>query len=156
MRVREGFLDKSTFPLRTFDLVTFWEVIEHVPDPRAFFEIVAGVLKPGGLVAFSTPDAGSLVARVLGSRWLGWQKIPEHLFFFDLRSLTYLLTHAGFEVVSHRYVPLTVSAAFAAERLALSLGLPRVADAIAQRVGQRPVRVNCFYDLMIVAKLKLE
>ena len=154
VRVREGFFDKSAFPPRTFDLATFWEVIEHVPDPRAFFENVAGVLKPGGFLALSTPDAGSLVARILGPRWLGWQKIPEHLFFFDLPSLTYLLAQSGFEVVSHRYVSLTVSAGFAAERLALSLGFPRIARVLAQKVGERPVRVNCFYDLMVVARLK--
>jgi ubiquinone/menaquinone biosynthesis C-methylase UbiE len=152
MPVAEGLLGSAAMPDSAFDAVTFWEVIEHVPDPKAFLTEVARVLKPGGIVAFSTPDAGSVVARILGRRWLGWQKVPEHLFYFDLPTLRRLLLQCGFEVTETRYVSLTVSWSFALERLIASLGFRRT-DFLPSWLGRRPLRVNCYYDLMVLAKL---
>lgn len=39
-----------------FDLVTCLEVVEHVTDVQAFVEAIARLLKPGGLLVFSTPN----------------------------------------------------------------------------------------------------
>jgi 2-polyprenyl-3-methyl-5-hydroxy-6-metoxy-1,4-benzoquinol methylase len=153
--VREGILDATTFPNDSFDVVTFWEVIEHLPDPREFLMQVARVAKPGASVYLSTPDSGSTVARVLGRNWLGWRKVPEHLFFFDRRSLERLLDETGFEVVDSRYVTLTVTWPYALERLGASLGMGRAAfEPLARLLQRRSVRINCFYDLMIVARVR--
>lgn len=153
--VREGVLDEATFAANSFDVITFWEVIEHLPDPRGFLTQVARVAKPGALIFLSTPDSGSAVARVLGRNWLGWRKIPEHLFFFDKRALTRLLDQTGFDVLDSRYVTLTVTWPYALERLGASLGLGRAAfAAVARLLRRRSVRINCFYDLMIVARVR--
>ena len=153
--VREGILDAASFPSNSFDVITFWEVIEHLPDPGGFLKHVARVAKPGALVFLSTPDSGSTVARLLGRNWLGWRKIPEHLFFFDKRSLVRLLDQAGLEVVDARYVTLTVTWPYALERLGASLGLGRTAFGwLARILRRRSVRINCFYDLMIVARVR--
>jgi len=149
--VKEATLETARYPDSTFDLVTFWEVIEHLPRPNEFLTEVARVLRPNGMIALSTPDSGSLVARLSGKRWLGWQKIPEHLFFFDRVSLLQLLKQAGFDVVSRRYVTLTVTLRFALQRLGALTGL-RFLEKVPAFVGDRAVRVNCFYDLMLIAK----
>ena len=153
--VREGILDATSHPANTFDIVTFWEVIEHLPDPRGFLQQVARVAKPGGLVYLSTPDSSSTVARMLGRNWLGWRKVPEHLFFFDRKRLMQLLEQTGLEVVDARYVTLTVTWPYALERLGASLGVGRTAfDALSRLLSRRSVRINCFYDLMIVARVR--
>jgi len=153
--VREGILDATAYPANSFDVITFWEVIEHLPDPREFLTNVARVAKPGASVLFSTPDSGSTVARVLGRNWLGWRKVPEHLFFFDKPSLVRLLNETGFEVTDSRYVTLTVTWPYALERLGASLGLGRTAfDLAARALRNHSVRINCFYDLMITARVR--
>lgn len=149
--VATGTLEAAVYPEAQFDAVTLWEVIEHLPDPRAFLAEVFRVLKPGGTFAFSTPDAGSLVARLAGQRWLGWHKVPEHLYYFDRPSLERLLEACGFRVESHRYVSLTVTWGFAFERLATQLGQPWLARVPAW-LRDRSLRVNPYYDLMIVAR----
>lgn len=41
---------------RAFDLITLWDVIEHVDDPRATLAAAANLLKPGGIICLDTPD----------------------------------------------------------------------------------------------------
>ena len=43
---------------QSFDLITLWDVIEHVDAPRATLEAAAALLKPGGLICLDTPDRG--------------------------------------------------------------------------------------------------
>lgn len=96
VRVEKDLL-AAGFPREAFHAVTLWDVIEHLPDPRAALLEVARVLRPGGVCSVVTPDAGSLAARVLGARWEERQKMPEHILFFDRPSLALLLRECGFE-----------------------------------------------------------
>ena len=150
VEVLTGTLGSTHFPDRAFDVVTLWEVIEHLPDPAATLQEIRRVLRPGGSLVLSTPDAGSLVARASGRRWLGWRKVPEHLFFFDRPNLDRLLASSGFVPVRHRYASLTVSAAFALERGFSLLGLSNSWQA-PQWIARRSIRINPGYDLLVVA-----
>jgi len=94
--VQTGTLDTFDAPDHSFDVITLWDVIEHVPDPRAVLRRVRRLLKPGGIVAINTPDADSLWARVMG---LQWHLIvpPEHLHLFGVRSLRRVLADTEFD-----------------------------------------------------------
>ena len=151
--VRRGSFEDAGYPDHSFAAVTMWEVIEHIPRPREFIREIARILQPGGLLALSTPDAGSAVARLFGRRWLGWKKIPEHVFFFDRATLGRLLREEGFEITSTRYVSLTVRASYALDRLAALVGVPWLAR-VPKAIGNAPLRVNPLYDLMVIARLR--
>ena len=92
-----------------FDVVTALDVIEHVDDPVEFARSLHRVTKPGGHVFISTPDTGSLAARVLGRHWHHYNRY--HLSLFDRPVLVRLARAAGFVVASsgHRgkQVPLS-------------------------------------------------
>lgn len=53
----------------SFDVVTMWDTIEHLKYPDLYISKVARLLKPGGILALTTGDAGSLNARLRGRRW---------------------------------------------------------------------------------------
>lgn len=123
----------ARFPGQAFDAVTLWDVIEHLPDPRAALLEVARLLVPGGICSVVTPDGGSLAARVLGARWEERQKMPEHIFFFHRRSLAALLRACGFELLEWATV---------GKRMSLDETLSRLAPAAPGLVGavQRTAR----------------
>ncbi|MBI2872812.1 MAG: class I SAM-dependent methyltransferase [Chloroflexi bacterium] len=81
-----------------FDVVVLFDTIEHLHDPRAFVEAAHQALRPGGLLAFTTPNNRSMSARLLGKRWWSY-RVPEHLYYFNRRSLEHLL-HGRFQIVA--------------------------------------------------------
>lgn len=69
-----------------FDVVTFFNVFEHLPNPRAVEARLARIVAPGGLVLLETWDSESLVARLLGARWHQWD--PRFIpYYYSRRSL---------------------------------------------------------------------
>jgi SAM-dependent methyltransferase len=80
------------------DCVVMWDVIEHLPDPRATVETAYRWLRPGGILALSTGDVESLTARLHGRDW-SLLTPPWHQFFFSRRTLRALLEDVGFTIV---------------------------------------------------------
>lgn len=117
--VHIGTLQSSTHPDGFFDLITMWDVIEHVVDPRALLVKARELLKPGGVLVLETQNIDSAFARVLGSRWHHY-KHAEHIYHFNPPSLNRLLGLAGFslEKLTPRYGGKYVSFGFIAERAA--------------------------------------
>jgi len=85
-----------------FDCIIAVEVIEHIYDPNRFIAHLKTMLKPGGWLVLATPDMGSWWRRVLGRRWPSF-KLPEHVTYFDQRTLSALFEKQGFE--SMRRIP---------------------------------------------------
>jgi SAM-dependent methyltransferase len=59
--LRHGTLEQIRFDAESFDIVSGYDLIEHVSDPRAFVREVGRVLKPGGIAVFETPNYEGLV-----------------------------------------------------------------------------------------------
>ena len=84
----------------SFDVVTMWDILEHIPDPVPFLRRAASLLRPGGLIFVKVPNPDSLEARVFGGRWP--LLLPEHLNYFNLRTLQMCGSKADLQwVTSH-------------------------------------------------------
>jgi 2-polyprenyl-3-methyl-5-hydroxy-6-metoxy-1,4-benzoquinol methylase len=112
LNARHGTLTDLDFAAGSYDLVTMWDVIEHVPDPTAYVRRAAELLRPGGVISLATPDIDSVPARLAGRRWVGFKLSEEHVYYFSVSTLTKVLNDAGFEVigVGHvgKYVPFSL------------------------------------------------
>ena len=104
-----------------YDIVTMWDVVEHLHDPRTELSHVHRLLPPGGQLYLSTIDSGSALARLLGRRW-PWL-MEMHLFYFDRESITALLQQAGFQVVSITHYTHVISARYLMEKATASYPL---------------------------------
>jgi SAM-dependent methyltransferase len=78
-------LQQALLPKDSFDVVTLWDVLEHVAEPVEFLRLCASLLKRGGFVFASVADLDSWQVRVLGSKWR--LLLPEHFNYFNKESL---------------------------------------------------------------------
>ena len=72
---------ETDFKTEKFDLISMWDVIEHVCDPKTNLEKVFDLLKPGGYLVITTGNIDSWTAKLMG-RFRHLMTPPRHLFFF--------------------------------------------------------------------------
>lgn len=120
----------------SLDCVTAWDYLEHSQDPRQELEAWARLLKPGGWMSLIVPDAGSWLARLLGSRWEEFKKPREHLYFFTGSQLKRLLAALGLRVMRRRYEGKYASLKFAFSRFKPGDGLLHGASRLAWKLTQ--------------------
>lgn len=101
LTVFQGMLEDAPFASASFDVITFWDVLEHTFSPTATLQHVAGLLAPGGMVAINIPNWDSLDRRLFGPLWVGYDP-PRHLYVFTRATLTALLRQTGFEPAAWR------------------------------------------------------
>ncbi|MGA1995889.1 MAG: class I SAM-dependent methyltransferase [Bryobacteraceae bacterium] len=114
--VRDGVLEPGLFPPRSFDVVTLWDVVEHLSNPHDTLALAASLLKPGGLLLVNYPDIGSLAARMLGHRWPFW--LGVHLLYYTRTTIARQLERGGFRIVDFRPFFPTLPLGYVAHRAA--------------------------------------
>jgi 2-polyprenyl-3-methyl-5-hydroxy-6-metoxy-1,4-benzoquinol methylase len=148
-----GTLESSPYPAGHFDLITMWDVVEHVPDPIALLGKARDLLKPDGLLVIETQDIDSRFARALGPRWHHY-KHEEHIYHFNPTTVRTLLAKAGLDTtkVTHRLGGKYVSLHFIAERAArLHPGLSKALMPLA-RFEQARVYLNFMDEMIVLAR----
>jgi 2-polyprenyl-3-methyl-5-hydroxy-6-metoxy-1,4-benzoquinol methylase len=81
-------------PDSSFDCVVAIQVIEHVYEPLSFLDQLVSRTKAGGHIVLATPDIGGALRKTMGRRWPSF-KVPEHVLYFDFRTLRTLMSRAG-------------------------------------------------------------
>lgn len=89
----------------SLDLITMFNVIEHVDDPRRVIRRLADWLAPGGVLALETPNLESLDARLFSRTYWGGYHIPRHWNLFTKATLSRALADAGLSVIMTRFQP---------------------------------------------------
>jgi 2-polyprenyl-3-methyl-5-hydroxy-6-metoxy-1,4-benzoquinol methylase len=96
--IRTSTLADAQLASNSFDVVTMWNVLEHVPEPIDDLHRVSRLLRPGGLLVLSLPNVESLEVKLFGPSWFGWE-LPRHLHIFPREVLRRMLDAAGFDLV---------------------------------------------------------
>ena len=92
-----GELEQANFPDKHFDLVTFWDVLEHVPDPKSSLIEAARITKGGGQLLLVLPNPDSFEAGWFGQYWAGWDT-PRHLHIFTKDVIKQFLEKTGWQM----------------------------------------------------------
>ena len=100
--VHTGLLEEQKFPTARFDILSLFEVIEHLRAPLPLLEECRRILRPGGILIISTGNTTSWTARAMKARWDYFQigKDAGHVSFFNPRSMALLAVRAGFEMAA--------------------------------------------------------
>jgi SAM-dependent methyltransferase len=95
--VRSGRIEAQTFNRHYFDIITAFELIEHLPDPRNTIRQIYEWLKPEGIFCLSTPNLNKLKNRISKRGRENFYIPPEHLLYFNRRALRIMLESLGFK-----------------------------------------------------------
>lgn len=106
----------------TFDAVTAWDVLEHLPALDSYLAKVNRLLKKDGMFFATLPDIESAAARLSGRRWNCI--LLEHLWYFSPRTFQRYVARFGFTVVKNASFGFPVDIGTLLERLGQIYGLP--------------------------------
>lgn len=95
IEVAHSDLPAAGFPPESFDVISLWDVLEHLPAPDATLQQAYRLLRPGGYLFATTGDIASFWARLMGRYWQLLTP-PQHLFFFTPVSLQRMINRHGF------------------------------------------------------------
>lgn len=133
--VFQGTLGEAPYAPASFDVVTFWDVLEHTFSPSSEVGHAARLLRPGGLLAFNVPNWDSLDRRIFDRHWVGLDP-PRHLYVFTRDTLTTLLARTGFSVLDW--------VCFMAGYFSFILGVQAWLETVNPRVSRTVMRVLNF------------
>ena len=98
-----GRVEDAGFPAGSFDLITLWDVLEHLRDPDPLLRHMAGLLAPGGALFLHTPNVRVQVPKAKLRRLLRgmepgghYLEAKDHLHLYSPRTLRVLLARNGF------------------------------------------------------------
>lgn len=151
----------ASFPRESFDVITAFDVLEHLSEPREVIAKLASWLKPGGILYIQVPNTDSAEARVFGTYWQGLE-LPRHLFHYSPTSLRVLAESAGLGVVSldtRRNATVGTSLRYVWDDVFRAFKLPRTPMAyrgvpsLPWRAGRKLVRATLLRALLSLAPL---
>ena len=98
--IKPGTIFDHKFDDNTFDVVTLWDVLEHVPDPKKTLDECNRILKEDGLIVVNYPDVGSWISRIMRSKWVFLLSV--HLYYFTPKTIRNMLDKTGFSIVKKK------------------------------------------------------
>lgn len=81
-RVKSGTISKVIYKPKFFDVITLFDVFEHLQDPLKDIERLSHFLKDDGIMIIATGNSDCLMAKIMGRKWTFYNP-PQHLFFFN-------------------------------------------------------------------------
>jgi len=113
-RVLNEPLSEATLPaIGKVDVVSMFDVVEHLPDPVATFKLLDRCLNTGGVIMLTTGDIESINARLFGKHWR-LMTPPQHTYFFSRQTLRSIFERMNYkiEVVKRPWKVVPLSLAF--------------------------------------------
>ncbi|MCM8787050.1 MAG: class I SAM-dependent methyltransferase [Candidatus Omnitrophica bacterium] len=114
-----------------FDVITLWQVIEHLEEPLEVLKKLNRFLKKEGFLLIECPNFSSFSAKIFKDKWQGLD-LPRHFFQFNPKTLKKLLNKAGFEVKKIDYFG----------NLIFNLVILRTSILRALKIEKRPENIN--------------
>jgi SAM-dependent methyltransferase len=147
--VRTGLADAATLSgFGELDVVTLFDVIEHLPEPAETLALAHRQLRRGGILVLTTGDFGSLFAKALGPKWR-LMTPPQHLWYFTRAGIECLADRLGFDVLRFEHPGKVVPLSLIAFQLRRMLGLRNTKSDAASTVG---IPVNLFDAMRVVLR----
>ncbi len=131
--IRTGILADHDIPKKSLDVVTLWDVIEHLSSPGTELDRIHGLLKDDGHLIINYPEYDCWQRRLMGWKWPFFLSV--HLFYFTPDTASRLLKKHGFEAVEIRTFYQTLPMGYVLERAGQIFGVFKLFAGIAKVLG---------------------
>lgn len=84
-------------PDSSFDIITMWHVLEHVPKLNQRVEDLKRLIKPNGIIIIAVPNSNSLDAKIYKENWAAYD-VPRHLYHFNPNDINLLFKNHGMKM----------------------------------------------------------
>lgn len=148
-------IEKAKLKSNFFDVITFWDTIEHIADPKTVLKTAHKALKKDGIIAISTPNIESLFAKILGKYYP--LLIRMHVILFSPKTLSRLLEETGFEIIYSKNYARTFPLYYILERIKVAEFFFKKMKSFIDsypKVANFPIRLNFMDAFIILAKKK--
>lgn len=136
-----------------YDVVTMWDVLEHLSDPAKYLKLINNILNQGGILAINTIDSSSFWARLWGRSWHAILP-PEHLFYYSVKSLKMLLEASGFKIIEQSKIGKQFTLPYVCKALAHRYNLPvlgKLSDFFSKSSLKISLPINLRDNIFIIA-----
>ncbi len=151
--LRPGTLSDQNFEEGSFDVITLWDVLEHLYHPEDELKRCAKLLKKDGVLVVNYPDYGSYARKILSEKWPFFLNV--HLLYFTNKSLKKLLAKCGFELVETSPYWQTLSFGYVCERAGQYLpffnGIKKVSEKV--RLSRLPLNYQMGQSLALARRI---
>jgi len=103
IKLKVGYLDKLSYPIKKFDAVSLIHVFEHLPNPKETIEIINTITKDQALLYLELPNIDSWQAKIFKQNWFHLDP-PRHLLFFNPTKLKAIFKAFGWELLEESYI----------------------------------------------------
>jgi 2-polyprenyl-3-methyl-5-hydroxy-6-metoxy-1,4-benzoquinol methylase len=149
LNVLSGVVDEANMArVGEVDVITMFDVIEHLPQPGETLALCYRYLKPGGIIVITTGDFAALAARWAGAKWR-LMTPPQHLWYFTRESLRRMSAQIGFFMEHFVHPAKLVPLSLIVFQLRRMLGMRGSAITVANGVG---IPVNLFDAMRVVLR----
>jgi SAM-dependent methyltransferase len=150
-------LEQLSLPKNRFDVITLWDVIEHVVQPVDMLKAAGSLLKPGGILAFSTHMVDSMAARLLGKRYPFFMEL--HLVHFSRSTAVRMLNEQGYELLDIKSHHRIVRIGYFLEELSWRVKNPNIRSFIKRistgnRLAERFIRIGLLGMVNVFSRKK--
>ncbi len=98
--VLTGTLESVTPQRPKYDVVTMWDVLEHLNSPTKMLETVKDLIQKDGYLILNLPMIDTFPARFMRSTWPFY--LDVHFYYFTLHTIQVALEKSGYEIIEHR------------------------------------------------------
>lgn len=153
VEVYSGILEEQDFGSGSFDIITMWDVVEHLTDPNQVFSDMRRIVKDQGYLVINYPDYSTLIAKIMGWKWPFWLSV--HLTYFTPKTITRLIEANGFKVLRMKRHWQKLEFGYLLERAAYYFPIFKYVGSVARFFGLS--HLPCYYylgQIQVVAKVK--
>lgn len=152
VKILSGKFEEIDLGNEKFDVITMWDVVEHVEKPELLLEKAFSILQDDGILIIRTPNFESLESKIFKKYWAGFDS-PRHKYIFSKSLLVEFLENHNFRVLSITskiggYQNFTKSVRFYLNAKKIS---PPIKTLITKSLNFTPVRIlgYLFYNFLV-------